>query len=172
MGTIANGKNVPLTVQTGTVPNMGGALLDWFQPMVFVRVTKTDIGYQVSETAEQLRFQGVIQPLSGKRMMLKPEGQRGWNWQLLHASPSLTLDIDEVVLYLGVQTRIMSRKDYLIYGFVEYEIVQDWEGAGPIVVPTVIDGGDVPFPDYTAILDGGDVPNPDYTDFINGGDTP
>lgn len=129
--TIGNAANRPLNVQTGTVPNVGGAMLDWFQPMVFTRVVKTVVGFQVVETAVPTNFQGVIQPLSGKLLQLKPEGQRGWNWQWLHADPVLSLEIDEVVTYLGVQTRIMSRKDYTIYGYVEYELVQDWTGSGP-----------------------------------------
>lgn len=129
--TIANGANQPINVQTGSIPDVSGALKDWFQPMTFTLVEKETVGFQVVETATDITFQGVIQPLSGRRLQLKPEGERAWNWSLLHAEPVLTLQVDDVVIYLGVQTRIMSRKDFGIYGYVEYEIVQDWTGAGP-----------------------------------------
>lgn len=131
MGTIANGANRPLNVQTGTIPNVGGAMLDWFQPMVFTLVAKEVDGFQVVETSTDISFHGVIQPLRLRDLALKPEGQRAWTWLWLHSDPSLTLQVDEVVLYLGVQTRVMGRKDYGIYGFVEYELVQDWTGSGP-----------------------------------------
>ncbi len=129
--TIANAKNIPINVKTGTVPDVSGALKDWFQPMVFVRVLKETIGFQVVETATDVNFQGVIQPLSKRQLMLKPEGQRAWTWLTLHADPVLTLQVDEVVNYLGKQTRVMARANFALYGYVEYELVQDWTGAGP-----------------------------------------
>lgn len=129
--TISNGKNRPLNVQTGTVPDVSGAMKDWFQPMVFTLVAKIVNGFQVVETPEETNFEGVIQPLNKRQLMLKPEGQRAWTWFTLHAEPVLTLQVDDVVNYLGKQTRVMARTDYSIYGYVEYELVQDWTGAGP-----------------------------------------
>lgn len=129
--TISNACNRPLNVQTGTIPDVGGALLDWFQPMTFELVTKTEAGFQVVETGETVNFRGVMQPLTERRLLLKPEGQRAWTWLLLHADPVLTLKVDDVVLYLGVQTRVMAKKDYAIYGYVEYHLCQDWQGSGP-----------------------------------------
>lgn len=133
--TIPNGKNVPINVRTGTVPDVSGALKDWFQLMTFEPVGKIVQGFQVVETGTPIKFWGVIQPLTERQLVLKPEGQRAWTWFLLHADPVLTLQVDDVVLYLGKQTRVMSRKDYANYGYVEYHIVQDWTGAGPQVAP-------------------------------------
>lgn len=129
--TIPNAKNTPLNVRTGTVPDVSGGMRDWFQPMVFERVVKTVSGFQVVENGEAINFQGIIQPLRGRDLMLKPEGQRAWTWLLLHADPVLSLNVDEVVSYLGVATRVMSRRDFKIYGYVEYQLVQDWTGSGP-----------------------------------------
>lgn len=134
--TISNGRNTPLNVQTGTVPNVGGAMLDWFQPMIFVQVIKQNVGFQLVETATEIRFRGVIQPFGGRKLMIKPEAQRAWTWFTLHADPSLTLEVDEVVTYLGVQTRIMKQADYRIYGYIEYELCQDWTGSGPSPTPS------------------------------------
>ncbi len=131
MGTIANGKNNPLNVKQGTVPDVSGAMRDWFQSMLFIRVAKIIEGFQVIETPDPVSFQGVIQPFTERQLMQKPEGQRAWTWFTVHADPVLTLQVDDVGTYLGVQTRVMSRKDYLIYGFVEYSWCQDWEGSGP-----------------------------------------
>lgn len=131
MSPIQNGKDTPLNIRTGTVPDVSGAMTDWFQPMVFTQIAKSVVGFEAVETPTQVNCLGVIQPLSGRRLELKPEGQRAWTWLLLHADPSLVLEVDEVVVYNGVQTRVMSRKDYRLYGYVEYELVQDWTGAGP-----------------------------------------
>ena len=131
MATIANGSNRPINVQTGTVPDVSGALTDWFQPMTFSVVEKETIGFQVVETATPVSFRGVIQPFSPRELQMKPEGQRSWTWSTLHSDPSLTLDTDEVVIYNEVQYRVMSRRDFTIYGYVQYELVQDYTGAGP-----------------------------------------
>lgn len=157
MTVIGNGKNTPLNTKAGTVPDVGGALLDWFQPMTFTLVSKVTQDFQVIETAENIDFQGVIQPLTGQRLMLKPEGQRAWSWFLLHANPALVLSVDDVVVYLGVQTRVMSRKDYQLYGYVEYELVQDWGGSGPepTEIPNVADGGDSETTSYQFEINGG-----------------
>lgn len=129
--TIANGANSPINTQAGTVPDVSGALTDYFQPMTFTIVTKEVVGFEVVETPEEISFQGVIQPFNERQLLLKPEGERAWTWFMLHADPVLTLQVDSVVDYLGEQTRIMSRTDYELYGYVEYHLVQDWTGSGP-----------------------------------------
>lgn len=128
---IGNGKDTPLNALAGTVPQVGDAMLDWFQPMMFEPVEKTVSGYQVVETMTPIQFMGVWQPLTERQLMLKPEGQRAWSWFWVHADPSLTLEVDSVITYLGVQYRVMTHKDYRLYGYVEYHLIQDWEGAGP-----------------------------------------
>jgi hypothetical protein len=166
MGTIANAKDTPLNVRTGTVPDVGGGLRDWFQPMTFTQILKETIGFQLVEIITETNFFGVIQPLTGRRLMLKPEGQRAWTWLWLHADPSLELEVDDVVTYLGVKTRVMARKDYSIYGYVEYELVQDWVDAGAL---QDLDGGDAFAADFLYTdLDGGDASSMDFID-INGG---
>ncbi len=131
--TIANGANRPLNTQAGTVPDVSGAMKDYFQPMTFSRLVKTVSGFQVVENAEPLVFMGILQPASGRDLMLKPEGQRAWTWLTLHADPVLALSVDDVVLYLGKQTRVMGKKNYRLYGYIVYELVQDWTGSGPTV---------------------------------------
>lgn len=128
---ILNASSVPLNAAAGTVPNVGGALLDWFQPMVFGVVTKIVTGFQVQETASAISFRGVIQPFSARQLQLKPEGQRAWTWLWLHSDPSLKLNVDDIVTYLGKQTRVMAQTDYTLYGYLDYHLVQDWEGSGP-----------------------------------------
>lgn len=129
--TIANAKDTPLNVRTGTVPDVSGALKDYFQPMTFTKVQKSVAGFQNVEQPLPINFWGVIQPLSERQLVLKPEGERAWTWLMLHAEPSLTLQVDDVLVYLGKQTRVAARKDFSLYGYVEYQLVQDWTGSGP-----------------------------------------
>lgn len=131
MGTIANGANTPINVRTGTVPDVSGALNDWFQPMVFTPIVKDVDAFQLVETPDPISFRGILQPFTKRQLLLKPEGERAWTWLTLHAEAQLTLQVDDVVDYLGKQTRVMARTNYSLYGFVEYELIQDWTGSGP-----------------------------------------
>lgn len=131
MGTIKNGKDTPINVDTGTVPDVTDALDDWFQAMVFTRVTKEVIGFEVVETATDINFWGVIQRHTDRELLIKPEGQRAWTWYWVHAEPQLDLEVDEVIYYQGIQTRVMSKMDYGIYGYFSYELCQDFTGSGP-----------------------------------------
>jgi hypothetical protein len=131
MGTINNAANKPLFDKAGTTPDVSGALQDYFQPMQFTPLTKTVRGFQVVETPNPINFRGTWQSFTERQLFLKPEGQRAWSWFQLHSDPVLTLNVDDVVMWRGKQTRVMARKDYELYGYVEYHLVQDWEGTGP-----------------------------------------
>lgn len=125
---IKNGSSTPLNqTPMGSVPNVGAAMNDWFQAMVFTLIGKQVDAFQAVETETLINFRGVIQPLKDRELDLLPEGQRSWTWFQLHAEPSLKLQTDDVVVYLGVRTRVMGRRDYTIYGYCEYRLVQDWE---------------------------------------------
>lgn len=137
MATINNAANQPLFAKAGTTPDVSGALQDYYQDMQFTKILKQVIGFQVLETPEPINFRGVIQPFTERQIFLKPEGQRAWTWFLVHSDPVLTLQVDDIIVSLtrdilnGKQTRVMARRDYKLYGYVEYHLVQDWIGAGP-----------------------------------------
>ncbi len=133
-GPIGNAKNVPLNLGTGSIPNVNSAMTDWFQPITFGLVTKDIDGFQVEETMTMVNFQGVVQPYKPRDLLIKPEGQRAWTWLTLHCDPSLKLKVDDVVIYVGKQTRVMSLTNFSPYGYLMYELVQDFTGSDPTVV--------------------------------------
>jgi len=129
--TIKNGANQPINFQTGTVPDVSGALKDYFQYMTFTKVTKSVVAYQLSETKTDISFWGLITPFSERQLGLLPIGERAWTYFNLFAEPVLTLQVDDVVIWNGKQTRIMGRENFTLYGYVRYSLVQDWDNAGP-----------------------------------------
>lgn len=139
--TIGNAKNTPLNVKTGTIPNMGDALRDWFQFMVFGVVQKILLGFQVVEVAVPTAFIGVIQPFTDRRLQLLPEGQRAWSWFTVHSDPVLRLQVDDVIVYRCKRYRVMSRINHTIYNYIEYSIVEDWTNSGPSLLMYDLDGG-------------------------------
>ena len=134
--TIGNACNIPLNLQQGTIPNVQGALFDWFQDLTFGQLTKTTVDFQVVETVVNIAFWGVVVPMGGRELILKPEGQRQWNWSSVYAQAApggaiMALKADDIIIFLGTQYRVMTRKEHALYGFVVYEIVEDYIGSVP-----------------------------------------
>ena len=150
---IANASNKSIKAVNGTVPDVSGAMHDWFQPMVFVQVsartaqgfvlsygqiaygltmeTSTAFGlpgFQVVETKTPINYQGVIQPLDAQELAMLPEGQRAWRSWLLHAEPVLSLKVDDIVIYDNVSYRVKSLRDYSLYNYMTYSLLEDWVG--------------------------------------------
>lgn len=129
MAIIYNSADKPLFEKSGTTPDVSGAMQDYFQPLQFTKVVKNTVGFQVLETLTPVNFRGVLQPFTDRQLVLKPEGQRAWTWFMVHADYALLLDVDEIInINLNNKpTRVMQRKDFNLYGYVEYHLVQDWE---------------------------------------------
>jgi hypothetical protein len=128
-----NAKDRPLNANSGTLPDMGNTLSGWLQPITLGVVTKTVVNFQVVETQSEVSFQGVWQPFSARQLIIKPEGERAWKWYMLHAQIALPLKPDDVVTYRGIQYRVKADNDYSLYGYYQYELIEDWTGSGPEV---------------------------------------
>lgn len=126
MATIANGANSPLFAKNGSVPDVSGAMQDYYQQITFEPIVKTVVGFQNVETTTPISFRGTWQPFTERQLLMKPEGQRAWTWFWMHSDPVLTLQVDDIGVWNGKPTRVMARKDYGLYGYVEYHLVQDW----------------------------------------------
>jgi hypothetical protein len=92
--------------------------------MTFTRITKTIVNLRVIETPLDIVFRGVMQPLSPKRLDIKPEGQRAWTWKTVHAEPALKLNIDDIITYKNTPYRVMAKSDYTAHGYVYYELAE------------------------------------------------
>ena len=122
---IINGRDQSID-DLSAVPDVGASLRGWFQKLTLYKITKQLIDYEIKETRLPFTTSGVIQPLSGRLLEMKPEGQRSWDWQELHCENGLILTPDEVVEYRGTKYRIIQQKGYSAYGFTYYEMVNDY----------------------------------------------
>lgn len=128
MGTLINGKNIPLNQQNTSVPDVSGALQNYFQKMSFTTIVKSVSNFQVVETPTTTAFWGTIQPFSDTQLKMLPEGQRTqWQYYIMHCEPAIILKPDDVVNYLTVQYRVLAQKDNKLYGYNEYTLITDWE---------------------------------------------
>lgn len=82
----------------------------------------------VSFETKNVKFKGVWQPLTAQKISFKPEGQRAWSWYWLHTYTDIDLQVADKVIYNDVQYKVMSKKDYGLYNYKEYELILDYEG--------------------------------------------
>ena len=108
-------------------PNLSNAVNAWAQPLKFFLVGKDQRDFMTEEVLYPKIAYGVRQPMKAQQLMMKPEGQRAWKWETIHSRPDLVLNIDDIVVFNEVRYRVMAKKDYSEYGYLEYEIMQDYQ---------------------------------------------
>lgn len=113
--------------KTSGVPQMNGAFSGWTFPVTFTKLTTTLVDFEAVSTSEAILFNGVIQPLKDTKIAMKPERQRAWNWQEVHAPASIKFAIGDKLLYEDVRYKVMAFKGYFAYGFVIYHLAEDYE---------------------------------------------
>lgn len=123
---LVNAKDTLLTDNPGTLPNMQQTLLNWFQVVTFTLISKSIVDHLLVESETPSSFLGVRQPMKPQMVAMKPEGQRSWKWETIHAHPDLVLKTDDVMVFFGIRYRVMEKLDWKEYGYVEYHIVQDY----------------------------------------------
>lgn len=115
--------------QLSGMPQMGRAFAGWMKKITLQRRVQAivDDGFQ-SYVDTDFTFDGVIQPLSPKQIMLKPEGQRAWTWLQVHCfSGNLNLNTNDQIIYNGDLFKVMAELDYSLNGYIEYHLIKDYQ---------------------------------------------
>lgn len=125
---ITNAKDRPLNQNSGTMPDVSGAILEWLQPMTFTLLAKSVVAFKNKEsTPIPIQTQGLWQPYQPRNLQQTQEGQRSWRWFRMFTLPGSGLDVDNIISYLGQNYRVMSINDWTLAGYVEYKLVQDYQ---------------------------------------------
>ena len=109
-----------------TQPQAGGVMSDWFIKLVMVRITKEQQDSQIVEKQTPFVQQGVVQPYRGKLLQIMREGERHWKWSTIHSTPALLLDVDDLIVVNSVQYRVMTERDFSLFGYVKYHVIRDY----------------------------------------------
>lgn len=109
------------------LPNMANTLTGWEQTITLGKVVQTIDQGDLVETINWTTGQAVVQPLSAQQLLLKPEGQRGWQYFWLHAKTNFGLSLSDRVIYKETQFKVTAVKDYSDYGYYDIELTQDYQ---------------------------------------------
>ena len=112
----------------GGLPQMTNTLNGWEVPLTLKRIKQSIVDGDSVKTEEIINFQGVFQPLRDDQLQFKPEGQRSWSWYWIHAKAgTLNLQTQDKIEFQGTRYKVMSVKDYSLYGYIEYQVIADYE---------------------------------------------
>jgi len=106
------------------MPDVSDALWGLGQTERLRVIKKTVEDFEVVESSDdrpQFWIDGILQPLDPQRLLVKPEGQREWQWWTLWTQDRLELDW-AIVDPRGVTLRIMNRSNWDNYH--EYQLVE------------------------------------------------
>lgn len=110
------------------MPQMAETLTSWLLPLTLIRVTQSIIDGFAQFKEEEIKFQGVWQPLKDEQLQFLPENQRSWEWIWIHAKASdLNLETADKVIFNNKRYKVMAVKDYSLNSFIEYQLVRDYE---------------------------------------------
>lgn len=123
---IVNGKDKPLNLASSALPNVSPALSNLLQPVILTKVAKQNIDGVVQMIYTPISTRAVRQPFSAQELAIKPEGERAWRWETVHATADLILKPDDRIMWSGILFRVMKKSDYAEYGYVQYDIVEDY----------------------------------------------
>ena len=109
-------------------PQVDEVLTGWETSITLVKITQSINEGDKVTTETNITFQGVIQPLRTEQLMSKPENMRSWEWLWIHAkSGGLNLHTGDKIRFNNKLYKVMGVKDYSLNGYVEYEIVKDYQ---------------------------------------------
>ena len=110
------------------MPQVEIAFNGWEVSLTLIKVIQNVIEGDLSYEEQKIDFKGVWQPLSNEQLELKPEGQRSWQWIWIHArSGTLNLETADKVIFNNKKYKVMQLKDYSLNGYIEYQLVEDYE---------------------------------------------
>jgi hypothetical protein len=105
-----------------SLPNVSEAFWDLEDDVLFHVVKKSVDDFEAVDTGMAIvSFPAVVQPLNPRKLLIKPEGERKWNWLTLFTT--MNLDLDSIIEdAAGRQYRVMSQNDW--GGHKEYDITE------------------------------------------------
>ena len=118
--------NRTLAEGTAALPDVGFGIDHLLQP-TRIAIIQTELvnGYS-QEIPVYFNAQVARQPMP-EELAIKMLGERSWRWHILHIKADVRLRTDDRVVIFGTKYRIMNKRDYSQYGFVEYQAIEDYQ---------------------------------------------
>lgn len=123
---ITNGRNLDLGQAASGLPDVSGAILALFQPVVVGIINNTQVnGYTQTVVTGYNHVKGVRVENNNKLVITKT-GERIWISTEIYFTRDVSLKADDIFLFNKVQYRVMATEEWPEYGYNHYSVVQDF----------------------------------------------
>lgn len=110
------------------LPQLNNPVASWSIPITLIKIVQSIVDGDRVETQQKITFKGVVQPLTDEKLQYKEVGERSWSWFWIHAvAGTLNLQTQDRIIWNNKKFKVMSVKDYSLYGYIEYEVILDYQ---------------------------------------------
>ena len=125
---IKRGKDTKLT-ETAFLPEVSSAVQKVLQRVKIGIVSRSQVDAKTQAIPTYRMALASIQPMDEK-IAIKKEGDRSWKWYTVHAEPDLDLETMDVIVLFGESYKVMGKKNWKQYGFIEYSVIEFYRKFG------------------------------------------
>lgn len=108
------------------MPQMQSTIFGFEETIQFQLIKKTVVDHDLVESNKirvPLFFEGSLQSIHPRQLMIKPEGERAWKWRVLYTD--FEMDLETVIEdSTGIQYRVMTKSDWNQAGYFMYELIE------------------------------------------------
>ena len=126
LGTFSSSRSLN---QISGAPQISPDFSGWGSSILLVKIIQQIVDGFSQDIVHQIPFHGIVQPLSPKQLILKPEGERAWTWLQIHiqANSPVKLNTNDRLIYNGLKYKVMNQLDYSANNYIEIHCVQDFQ---------------------------------------------
>lgn len=110
-----------------SMPDNSHSVMRFLSPLVFEKIQTTNINGLAQKVPIFIKTLGSIQPLSGRALVVKPEGERSWKWYQIHTLTNVDLKNNDRIKIQKVLYKVMSKFDYSRSGYLEFHCITDFD---------------------------------------------
>ena len=114
-----------------SLPDLSQGVNTFLQNVSIGFVQKQQYNGLTQETIAYQTYMAVKQPMK-EELAIQMDGERSWKWYEIHSTPELVLATDDVIVFGGIRYRVMAKMAYLEYGYVSYQVIEDYQTPGQI----------------------------------------
>lgn len=123
---------VPLN-KMNSMPQMSSAFAGWAVNLQLIKIMQEVQNGFVLEAEDYFSVFGIWQPFQPEQLILKPEGQRSWEWIQLHIQGNNTaFETNDRIQRDQKVYKVMSVQDYRLNNFTEYHLCRDYDYTPPV----------------------------------------